>query len=717
MFAILVGISLKSAAVLAVAWLMAFLLRGRSAAARHLVWTAAAAAILALPLLSVALPSWRVAAPQALAPSNVGLVFRVFATAGAAGTEAASGRPLGPAEVSTHSVRAGRPAPWRADWQLWVMALWGLGAAAVLLQLLAAYLRLGRIRRRARAYADCGGFRALAESLGIAGEVALLEGAPASMPMAVGVRRPAIFLPADAIQWGEERRRVVLLHELAHVRRGDVALHLMARAALGLNWWNPLAWMAWREFLKESERAADDLVLAAGARPSDYAGHLLEVARSMQSPAGTAWAAVAMARRAQLEGRLLAILDARVHRHPVGRGAPLAAALAAVLLVAPFAAVQAQDQSTPVVPPELDATISVANSQKNHEILEHAASAYESLQKYDAARTLLENALTIRGEVSGTQSAAYAAGLVKLGDLELKRNKVDEAKAFYTKAVSLGDRPEVAGALIYLGISSMTRERDTARDYFQRAINVNPTGPEAGRAYTWLAELQRTETLLEKARALLEGQTAGASETESLYQKALSLEDPKTPAAANTMHLYARFLEQQDRTSEAEAMEKQARGITQATATEFAKGMQGPAGAGVNFRVQSTLGPNGYQQAPPGPDAKADAASPYAPLVQPTHSPDAVKMASGVSAPVLLYKTEPEYTEEARAAKYQGTVLVYVEVGTDGYAHNIQVVRGLGLGLDEKAIEAVSKWKFKPGQKEGQPVVVQATIEVNFRLL
>jgi TonB family protein len=88
----------------------------------------------------------------------------------------------------------------------------------------------------------------------------------------------------------------------------------------------------------------------------------------------------------------------------------------------------------------------------------------------------------------------------------------------------------------------------------------------------------------------------------------------------------------------------------------------------------------------------------------------------GVTAPALLYKTEPEYSEEARAAKYQGTVLLYVEVVPDGTAQNIVVRRSLGLGLDEKAIEAVRRWKFRPGTKDGQPVTVQATIEVNFRL-
>ena len=95
----------------------------------------------------------------------------------------------------------------------------------------------------------------------------------------------------------------------------------------------------------------------------------------------------------------------------------------------------------------------------------------------------------------------------------------------------------------------------------------------------------------------------------------------------------------------------------------------------------------------------------------------AFRVGGGVSAPVLLSKVEPEYSEEARKAKYQGTVLLYIEVDPSGKAVNIRVVRSLGLGLDEKAIEAVRKWKFKPGYKNGQPVTVQATIEVNFRLL
>ena len=88
----------------------------------------------------------------------------------------------------------------------------------------------------------------------------------------------------------------------------------------------------------------------------------------------------------------------------------------------------------------------------------------------------------------------------------------------------------------------------------------------------------------------------------------------------------------------------------------------------------------------------------------------------GASAPTLLYKEEPDYTEEARAAKLQGTVVLSVEIDPTGTATNFKVVRGLGLGLDEKAVEAVKKWKFKPGEKDGTAATVAATIEVNFRL-
>lgn len=95
----------------------------------------------------------------------------------------------------------------------------------------------------------------------------------------------------------------------------------------------------------------------------------------------------------------------------------------------------------------------------------------------------------------------------------------------------------------------------------------------------------------------------------------------------------------------------------------------------------------------------------------------AYKIGGGVSAPVPVYRPEPEYSEEARKAKWQGAVLLQLVVDENGVPQDIKVIRSLGLGLDQKAIEAVQKWRFKPGQKDGKAVPVSANIEVNFRLL
>ncbi|HEU5020795.1 MAG TPA: M56 family metallopeptidase [Bryobacteraceae bacterium] len=96
---------------------------------------------------------------------------------------------------------------------------------------------------------------------------------------------------------------------------------------------------------------------------------------------------------------------------------------------------------------------------------------------------------------------------------------------------------------------------------------------------------------------------------------------------------------------------------------------------------------------------------------------DVMQVGNGVTTPTLISKVEPQYTEQARAAKYQGSVLLSTVIGVDGRAANLKVVKSLGMGLDESAIKAVQQWRFRPGTKAGLPVKVQAQIEVNFRTL
>ncbi|HYZ85460.1 MAG TPA: energy transducer TonB [Bryobacteraceae bacterium] len=93
------------------------------------------------------------------------------------------------------------------------------------------------------------------------------------------------------------------------------------------------------------------------------------------------------------------------------------------------------------------------------------------------------------------------------------------------------------------------------------------------------------------------------------------------------------------------------------------------------------------------------------------------RIGGGVSEPIPIFRPEPEYSEEARKAKFQGAVMLQIIIDENGKTRDIRVIRPLGLGLDEKAMEAVQKWRFKPSMKDGRPVAVMANVEVNFRLL
>jgi TonB family protein len=586
LYSLLMVAAWKGTLVLGAAWILALLLRRRSAAARHLVWTAAAAALLALPFLTMGLPSLSVKAPVAML--DPGLIFRVSTVSHEAQHAAAN------AVAAAGGVARSTP----FDPRPWIVWIWAAGAALGFGRLLAAWISLARARRSARVLEDSG--------------IPVLDAGPERMPLAFGIFRPVIFLPSESAEWSEERRSIVVRHEAAHVERGDLATHLLARLALVLHWWNPLAWIAWREFLKERERAADDLVLTAGARASDYAAHLLEIARTMQVPDRQASAAIAMARPSQLEGRLRAILDSNVDRRGVWRMAPVVATAAAVILIAPLAAVRAQQAADPAV--------------------------------------------RFRDQVSD------AGSLVKQGDLAVQNHQKAEAEQYYAKAVSMGDSPIVAAALMFLGHTAEELNNFSAAEgFYQRAFHADPSGKHAGAAIHWLVEVKQK-------------QGAAPSEIEAIYKSALAVQAPTSSAAATTMQLYAGFLRDQNRNAEADQYTERANAVYRARIEELTRNSQKTAEV---HRVGQ----------------------------------------GGVTAPRLLAKVEPSYSEEARAAKFAGTVLVYAEIGPDGLAHNISVKKPLGMGLDEEAIEAIEQWKFQPGTIDGQPVTVAATIEVNFRLM
>jgi beta-lactamase regulating signal transducer with metallopeptidase domain/HEAT repeat protein len=176
----------------------------------------------------------------------------------------------------------------------------------------------------------------------------LLRSEDAKMPFACGVFHPTIVLPAECDNWTADRRLAVLLHELAHVRRHDLAGHTLGRLACAVYWFHPLVWTAAKQLRSESERACDDLALACGARPSDYAEHLLDIVTSVRHDATPA-VALAMARRKEFEGRMLAILDPELRHSSPSRwqSAGLIASLALVAIVVGAAAPAQREAPAP----------------------------------------------------------------------------------------------------------------------------------------------------------------------------------------------------------------------------------------------------------------------------------------------------------------------------------------------------------------------------------
>ncbi len=371
----LADLSLKSTVRFLAAGVVVLALSRRSAALRHLVLGLALGAVLFLPALSFTAPRW---SPPVALPLPAGAGEAGGAGAAAAGAEgAASAQPTShfsaPSAVNQFSTAAppdlgaGKQpadrflrAKWAsqavgvardvaASWTSWLVPLWAAGAALVLAALVLAVLRTRRLRRLGRlAPADAQALlRRLAGRLDLNRPVALLELGSDVTPMTFGVLRPVVLLPVTASEWSADRLRAVLLHELAHVKRHDCLTQLVARCACALYWFNPLVWVAARRLRVERELACDDLVLASGSRASDYATHLLEIARTLRVGALAGVASIAMARPSQLAGRLLAILDGSRARDGVTARLTAGGLAAALALIVPLAGARTWESEGP----------------------------------------------------------------------------------------------------------------------------------------------------------------------------------------------------------------------------------------------------------------------------------------------------------------------------------------------------------------------------------
>jgi beta-lactamase regulating signal transducer with metallopeptidase domain/major membrane immunogen (membrane-anchored lipoprotein) len=367
---ILVDASWKGVVLLLTALLLSLLLRRAAAATRHLVWSLALIGLLALPLLSFILPTWNVPIVPQVVPSAPRLERsitpipeyrlpkspsqKMLVSNGKTWTVSTS--------YSSQPATVRRQSNWLtalSSWTLptWAFLIWLNGAVIVSARWLLGWLSVKMLSRRSHEILD-DDWNDLSENicaaLNLKQPVKLQRAEVSAVPMTWGLLNPVVLLPDEADEWPEERRRVVLMHELAHVKRGDLFAQIVAQITCALYWFNPLAWMAARRLRVEREQACDDAVLNAGTKASEYANHILEILRALRPAKCSPSAAVAMAQCSQIEGRLRAILNPNLRRgamRPIGEilmGAAVACVVLPLAAISPWARFEKKPAATNV---------------------------------------------------------------------------------------------------------------------------------------------------------------------------------------------------------------------------------------------------------------------------------------------------------------------------------------------------------------------------------
>ena len=320
------------------------LFRGRSASTRHwvLAWAIACAAV--VPALELVVPAWRTPFTAAWMASPASASRLVF------------GGDPSDAEAARRQSESGAAEPSAPGRRLSsLQKAWLLGAAVSLFVLAAALVRLARIVSKATPVERGPWAGALAEVAGTPHRAAvrLVISQHPTLLFTWGVERPTIVLPASAPTWPAERIRAVLGHELAHVRRRDWAVQMLAELVRCAYWFNPLVWAVCHRLRQTSEQACDDVVLNSGVHPPDYAAHLLDVAQLFREARRPSFLPVmTMIRPSSFERRVRAMLRPGTDRSPISRRVSAAAASALVMLTIPLAGLTVQPASdAPVTVP------------------------------------------------------------------------------------------------------------------------------------------------------------------------------------------------------------------------------------------------------------------------------------------------------------------------------------------------------------------------------
>jgi beta-lactamase regulating signal transducer with metallopeptidase domain len=633
-----IGVIVDTSILLAIALAVTRLLAHRSAALRHAVLAAAVVAALAAPAVELVVPQWTVAHWNNAAPlADAGPLTLGTSTLNADGVVSAA--------TNTTSV----------DVVALLAGAWALGAALLLLALIVGLVRLQRVLARA-AVVTAGPWRETADDLavrdGLRRPVVLLQSESASLLVTCGVRHPKIILPAGAQSWPADRVRIVLEHELAHIRRHDGILQIAGELLRVVHWFNPLVWLACLRLRQESEYACDDVVLNAGVEASDYASELLAVARqaSGRSPA---WAvAPGIAHPSTLERRIDAMLIPRRNRQPLTRRTSVAAALSAAFVIVPLAAAS-------IAPP--DEVLPVDISAGSDVVLTRPASETPAatVTPAVAARATRTNRPSASPRANAATSSAAPAiadvaepqrGVFPLGPGALEGTVVDASGA------------RLPGVTVAIADSGQTFERATTSDAAGRFVFRDLPPGQYGVALT-LAGFQTTKSV--------ETVTAG-------------------PAVARTFAMQVGVL-------------MESINVTCGT---------GPAAVNLPPRTLPSFAAGGWQF---GSSAARQTLARLAQAVLPTLAAQErpVRVGGNIQAPRKIQDVRPACPS---TPPFESIIILSARINPDGNVEDVKALRNaLPQEFLQAATDAIQRWKFTPTLLNGQPIPVNIAITVFYR--
>jgi TonB family protein len=634
------------------------------------------------------------------------------------------------------------------SFQVWGVPVWCFGVLLFSVRLVWGGRQVSIMRRRGEPAEEAlsGAVARIAERMGVTRPVGVLISALADGPSVVGFLRPVILLPAATILGlPSEQLEAVLAHEVAHIRRYDYLVNMVQVLAEALLFYHPAVWWTSGRIRRERELCCDDDAVRVCGDALRYARALTALERMRVVTPSLALGGT----DGPLAYRIARVMGAAPEDRLPSKLPGLAGLCLSVLLGVGYLSMNLNGVRA-----------QAPDAQGVHVDLGSAAVIHRAAVQYPAAAQI--------GNVKGTVSVEVRLdGSGNVSDAHVLSGPEELRKPVLQSVLGWHFTPDAAGSTRVINVEfspSPDKAPPAATQEKPLAVAVFRNGPPPDRA----AQIEQTTHFLQdqvdQAKANLD-----AARTLGLNGGDLDARKAQLQAALAALAALETKLRGAQAAQELTLDTRPTREglvLPPVFAQNFAgRTLQGIRLAGIDMstedflaqahmsiKVGDTLTQSSIEEAIAAirkfdehlGERWTDVGGNGLELT--IHAPDTAiatpgarggigggvgvgittgggfgtgigpVSVTGASAPAVIYRADPEYTDQAKAAKWQGWVVLSLTVNESGKPTEIKVVRSLGMGLDEKAMEAVSKWRFRPGMRDSKPVATQATVELNFRL-